>query len=119
MATPIPGVSRHARERMLEHHGYTPTVAEWLAAVQAIIDRQAVLMARFHSRGTERWHVTIGTLSVDVVWGPTSAEIVTVYPAHMRVLDPAKQRAREQRIRGRIYGRTEPRRGRIDMGDDA
>lgn len=116
----IPGVTVHAKEQVWGRYGHCPTASEWMAAVAAILDRTALLMGVVNLNGREKWRVTIGPLpEVDVIWAPDCAMIITVLPPGGSHFHPGRQRQREQRAKGFAYGRPEPRRGRIDMGDDA
>lgn len=76
----IPGVSKHARERMVERHGRDLTRDEWLALVADILDgRTVVLHAPGAAGGGGEHHLCqVGTLAVRVVWVPHSGTVATV-----------------------------------------
>jgi hypothetical protein len=72
----IPGVSRHARDRMQERHGRDLTRTEWRGAVLDIIDRRATLLSV--APNGEIWAVGIGCLTIRMVWRPEHGLIATV-----------------------------------------
>lgn len=79
---PIAGVSRHARLRAIERLGFDPPAAEWRAAVLAITDRTAPLVARDASRGeggpVDVYLVQLGGRAVQVLWKPEHGVLVTL-----------------------------------------
>lgn len=112
----IPGVSLHARQRMMERHGFDPSREDWERVVLEIIDRRALLMGRHHKTGRERFRVLLGGMQVEVWWSPDCAQIVTVMPRDAVIALPIKK--------GRSMSRThayerERRRPRLDVEDFA
>lgn len=80
---PLPGVTLHAKERLYERYGLIAPPEEWLAAVLAIIDRQAVLLATLPYRARELYAVRLCGREVRVSWDPAIAAICTVLgPQH-------------------------------------
>ncbi|WP_160119656.1 hypothetical protein [Rhodovarius lipocyclicus] len=78
----IPGVTRFARDRMAHHHGRDFSRGRWLAAVMAILDRSALLVAtRTGPNGrTEEWLVEVDMLRRHLVWSPRDAVVINVMP---------------------------------------
>lgn len=74
----IPGVSNHARERMVERHGRDLTRAEWLAVVLAIIDRRAVLVRLGHGGAGDIYDVELGSVRLRLIWNPGAGVVTTV-----------------------------------------
>ncbi|RVT96208.1 hypothetical protein EOD42_13915 [Rhodovarius crocodyli] len=76
----VPGVTLHARERMLERHGRDLTRLEWLHAVMSILDRRALLLSsKIQSNGwAECWAVTVGAVTIRMMWSPDRAHVLTV-----------------------------------------
>lgn len=79
---PIPGVGAHARDRAAERLGRDLTREEWLAAVERILERRAVLMCRTPN-GSEHYLHEIGGVALRLVWQPAFGLVVTVLPAEM------------------------------------
>lgn len=77
----IPGVSRHARDRMLERHGRDLTRAEWIAVVSAILDRKALLVRSTPGHG-DLYDVTLVGITLRVAWNPTAGIVTTVLADH-------------------------------------
>lgn len=74
----IPGVTSHARERMVERHGRDLTRAEWLAVVLDILDGRATLL-RIGSAG-DTYAVQLGAMTLRIVWRVDWCAVATVLP---------------------------------------
>lgn len=75
--TYIQGVSSHAQDRALEYLGYEPDRDTWMAVIEAIGTKQAIL-AHVDPHGTQRWRVTLDDQAVEIVWNPVNQVIVTM-----------------------------------------
>lgn len=77
---PIPGVALHARKRAIERLGCDPAREEWLAAVEAITARSALLLTRNAGRDhpTDVYLVSLAGQSVQAVWREDLGLLVTV-----------------------------------------
>lgn len=73
----IPGVTRHARERMAEYHGRDLTRDEWLAVVLSILDGRSLLVRRAGEHAGEIHDVTVAGVTLRLVWQPVSGHVVT------------------------------------------
>lgn len=98
----IPGVTFHARDRLLDHYGLVADSEEWRAAVLAILDRTALLVRSIREPGgevvsAEVYAVSLGGSVVEVAWRPESGVIVTVLPPDSRSLQTRRFRARRTR----------------------
>lgn len=117
----IPGVSRHARERMWEHYQVAVPKEDWLAAVASILDRTAVLAAVEMAHGHERWIVRLAGLNVPVVWardGDPGAQIVTVLPPGGGSLNPHRRAQLQHSRKGYAWGREPYHRARVRLPMD-
>lgn len=94
----IPGVSKHARDRMLERHGRDLTRAEWLHVVMQILDRKALLVSAPGGSAGELYDVELVGVTLRVAWNPQRAVIATVLADHSATTRKA-QLARRSTIR--------------------
>lgn len=74
----IPGVSKHARQRMVEHHGRDLTKAEWHQVVLDVIDGRSVVVRRAGEHSGEIHDVVVAGMTFRVAWEPMRGHIVTV-----------------------------------------
>lgn len=76
----IPGVTQTARHMLLTRYGVSVRRDAWLAAVLAILDRRAELLAAELDTGPQfsLWRVEIGPVTVQAVWSSQDAAIVTI-----------------------------------------
>lgn len=107
MFDPIPGVSRHARERAVERLGRDPPRHEWQAVVLAITDRSAMLVSTQRDRPApaDVYAVMLAGQCTQVLWRPDLGLIVTVVPVAARAIRSPQannwtQPARNPRHRG-------------------
>lgn len=117
---PIPGVSRHARERVIERLGVEPRRAEWLAAVMDIVEGRALLMGRDTRHGTERFRLRLCGQDIEVWWCTRMAQITTVLVAGSGAMNPQRVAQIEASRKGWPEGRPEARerhRPRYEMED--
>lgn len=96
----IPGVSVHARERMIERFGADLTRQQWLEVVGKIVNREAVLVSAMLT-GKEYWLVEIGGLRIRVGWSPDAAIIMTVVDPSVMAITDFIQRNKHARMRKR------------------
>jgi len=73
----IPGVSGHARDRMVERMGRDLTRTEWRKLVLDIIERRAVLV-RSGGHGADLYAVTVGPVVVQAWWSPDTGAVKTI-----------------------------------------
>lgn len=81
----IPGVTRHAQERLADHYGIVASKAAWLEAVMSILDRRALLVRVQGTPGrddllSEVYALTLAGQAIEVVWKPSVGAVVTVLP---------------------------------------
>jgi hypothetical protein len=81
---PIPGVTRHARQRAVERFGRDLAPEEWREIVSAIIERRALLTHRLPD-GSEFYVYDLGGVRVWPCWRPDKAIIVTMQVPGMGV----------------------------------
>jgi hypothetical protein len=96
----IPGVTLHARARMVERFGRDLTRAQWLEVVAAVVDRRGLMVSAKHN--CEIWLVGLGALRLALVWSPGSAAIVTVKDPDEFGISNRSDRAREGRVRSSL-----------------
>lgn len=98
----IPGVTKHARERMEERFGRDLPTDAWLELVAAIIDRRAVLMRR--TGHTEEYRVDLRGLVIEAAWCPDAATVVSVKDPDAMGASAAADSARAGKLRaaGRV-----------------
>jgi hypothetical protein len=77
MGRPIPGVTVHARQRMMERLGRDLRRDEWIAAVARLLEGAAPLLCR-HPTGAEHYLHEVDSTALRLVWIPETAQIVTV-----------------------------------------
>lgn len=75
----LPGISSHARERMVDHCGFDPGEEAWMAAVLAIYERRALLLAK-QDHGVEVYALSIAGFPIKAVYKPLGGLILTVLP---------------------------------------
>lgn len=97
----IPGVTRHARDRMAEYHGRDLTREEWLAAVLAILDGRSVLVRRAGEHSGEIHDVAVGGLVLRFAWEPIKGQIVTTLQGQRHTCRKSA-RTRDARLRGTV-----------------
>jgi hypothetical protein len=97
----IPGVTRHARDRMAEYHGRDLTRDEWLAVVLAILEGRTVMVRRAGEHSGEIHDVTVGGLVLRFAWEPLKGQIVTTLRDQRHTCRKAA-RARDGRLRGSV-----------------
>jgi hypothetical protein len=102
----VPGVTRHALDRLLDHYGVTATRDEWMQAVLSICDRTAALVRRSTDPANGAVHnevyiVAVGSLAVQVAWSPRHGSITTVLPPAARHRAVRVERAAPLRDGGR------------------
>lgn len=80
VAMSVPGVEAHARARLLERFGMSPTKAEWKSAYLTVREGKALLVHRKEDiRGVSETHlVQLAGRELLVVYSPRSHRIVTV-----------------------------------------
>lgn len=108
----IPGVSRHARERMAERHGRDLTRDEWLALVADILEGRSVLLHGMPPDGSGECHLCqVAGVPVRVMWQPMAGLVTTVLgDADSKVAAVAN--AKRGRIRQSLYAGGGWRRGK-------
>lgn len=106
----IPGISRHARERMIERLGFDPPATEWMRAVLSILDRTACLRSMDSRDGRETWRVEMAGYAVDVVWMPAEGLMVTVLGSNARLMHPRQRMERQAAARRNRIGGPQQRR---------
>lgn len=81
-AVAIHGVEQHARDRLLERFGLSPSRAEWRAAYQHVSSGRALLVRRHieGSQASEVYAVRLAGHEVFVAYSPRLRRILTVLP---------------------------------------
>lgn len=74
----IPGVTKHAVERMAERVGRPLSAEEWRGLVAAIVERRALVLAVDGPSVT--YAVPLGPLTINLVWHEADAVVLTVLP---------------------------------------
>lgn len=77
-----PGITHHARARMVERIGRDLTREEWRALVLDIIDGRAVLVRR-NGDGKELYAVQVGSITVQAWWAPQGGCVTTIMTPEM------------------------------------
>ncbi len=93
----IPGVcSGHARQRVSERYGVTPTPSDWRLAQADILDGRAVrTRCRPDGEAGDEYLVRLGSTAARVIFSPDTSVIVTVVPPAMRCTIPDRERQRQ------------------------
>jgi hypothetical protein len=73
------GITEHAAQRASERLGRGLTYSEWLAVLEAITGRSAVLLRAMEGRCI--YAVPLAGITLRVIWCPLHATVVTVLPA--------------------------------------
>ncbi len=95
----IPGVSKHAVERMAERVGRSLSAEEWGAILCAIVERRAMVLAVAGAAVT--YAVPLGPLTINLVWNEADALVVTVLPMTGRI-SPQTENQVASRVRSSL-----------------